>query len=292
MYLASLPWYDFPEIRPATDALWARLAHNLRVRGFGNTPISLERRMSYQQQWTSGTLLFSQACGYDVVLPYASHLRIVATPIYKAAGCHGPCYNSFVVVHRDSRITDLQQLRGSRCVINGLTSHSGMNSLRALVAPLHRGGRFFSEVYVSGSHELSLARLDEGKADVAAIDCITYEILRRYRPRSLSEIRILCSCASMPAPPYVVGAQLSDCELQRVGEALAETLEDPTIQGAKDVLLLDRIEKIPLADYEPIATLEREALRRGYAEISSSDAARSRSTESITMQPSTAERFL
>src|SRR5215212_2622471 len=104
MYFASLPWYDFPEIRPATDLLWASLSRNLRVRGFRDTPDKLDRSTAYESQWASGRLLFSQACGYDVLLPYSTHLRIVATPAYTAPGCSGPCYTSFAVVHKDSRV--------------------------------------------------------------------------------------------------------------------------------------------------------------------------------------------
>jgi ABC-type phosphate/phosphonate transport system substrate-binding protein len=269
MVFASFPWYDIPEIRPATDLLWACLSDKLRARGFEQTPVNLDRTVPYTHQWISGRLFFSQACGYDVLLPYANSLRILGTPVYRAAGCLGPRYSSLVVVHKDSSWKHLAGLRGSRCAVNTMTSHSGMNSLRAMVAPLHRSGRFFSEVQVTGAHELSLKRVGERAADVAAIDCVTYELLRRYRPRSLSQVRILCRTGAMPAPPYVAGAHLSEWERQSIAGALVETLQDPSVRAAKEALLLDRIESLPLAAYEPIAALDRDAFRRGYTEIGS-----------------------
>src|SRR4051812_729195 len=98
MYIASLPWYDFLEIRGATDLFWASLAGNLRARGFSGVPDALDRATPHCEQWTSGRLLFSQACGYDCLLPYSAHLQMIATPVYGAPGCRGPRYNSFVVI--------------------------------------------------------------------------------------------------------------------------------------------------------------------------------------------------
>ena len=48
---------------------------------------SLDRTTPYEQQWRSGQLLFSQACGYDVALDFSRDLRVVATPMYSAPGC-------------------------------------------------------------------------------------------------------------------------------------------------------------------------------------------------------------
>ena len=162
MFLASLPWYDLKETRPATNALWRGLAKNLRSRGFRDVPEMLDRQIPYVAQWTSGKLLFSQACGYDILLSYPNDLQIVATPVYTASGCKGSNYSSIVVVRDDSPVEHIESLRGSRCVINTLNSHSGMNALRALVAPLHLNGKFFSAVALSGSHESSL-RLPRGR---------------------------------------------------------------------------------------------------------------------------------
>ena len=73
------------------------------------------------------------------------------------------------------------------CVwVNSLESHSGANALRALVAPESRKGRFFSRVRTSGSHAGSIAALVQRRADVAAIDCVTYALLDRYRPSCLA----------------------------------------------------------------------------------------------------------
>lgn len=265
--VASLPWYDLEEVRWATDELWCRLAERLRRYGFRGVPPILERRMPYLEQWSSGRLLLSQACGYDVLLAYPQHLRLLATPRYAAEGCEGPYYRSLVVVRDDIRCREIRELRGGRCVINSETSQSGMNVLRALVAPLAEGGRFFAEVEISGSHEGSLERIRRGDADVAAIDCVTWALLGRHRPGSLDGLRVLGRTPAALAPPFVTSAALPLRNLGRLRAALADTLADPALGEVRRALLLDGVDVLPLSSYRPIAAFEKWARDHGYEEI-------------------------
>ena len=130
---ANLSWYDLPEVRHATDALWSSLARQFRLVGLTDVPRRLNRRVHYEDQWTSPHFLFGQACGYDVRIAHAGRLRVVAAPCYDVSGCEGSSYSSFVVVREGAAIGSLEDLRAARCVINTPTSHSGMNVLRALV---------------------------------------------------------------------------------------------------------------------------------------------------------------
>ena len=77
-----------------------RVSGNLRERGFKQVPEKLNRELPFDQQWTSGKLLFSQACGYYVVLAYKNCLRLVATPVYTVGGCSHGLYSSVIVVRR------------------------------------------------------------------------------------------------------------------------------------------------------------------------------------------------
>jgi ABC-type phosphate/phosphonate transport system substrate-binding protein len=140
----------------------------------------------------------------------------------------GPRYNSFVVISEDSSAKRFEDLRGARCVVNEMTSHSGMNALRGLMAPLHRGGRFFSEVAISGSHVASLATVAAGAADVAAIDCVTYELLRRYRPESLRRVLVEDACDEAAHRELMrsyarSGQRSSACEIGRSGSIKCKT---------------------------------------------------------------------
>ena len=58
------------------------------------------------------------------------------TPHYTAPGCRGTEYCSQILVGENSAIGAVAEAHGGVCAINRFESHSGMNALRALVAPL------------------------------------------------------------------------------------------------------------------------------------------------------------
>jgi ABC-type phosphate/phosphonate transport system substrate-binding protein len=267
MFLAGLSWYDLPEIRAANDALWCALAKQLKHFGLNGVPTQLDRTTPYPRQWTSGRLIFGQACGYDVLIAFPKHLQLVATPRYAAPGCDGHTYCSYVVVRDGSPYRELADLRHGRCVINTPTSHSGMNVLRCLVAPLHHRGRFFASVRLSGSHEASLNLLARGAADVAAIDCVTHALLRQHRPHLLRGTRVLCRTPNVPAPPFVTSSSTSSELVQRLRTALREAISQPDLSASMERLFLTGIDFLPLSAYQPIADHHNTAHHHGYLEL-------------------------
>lgn len=258
--VASLPWYDFEEVRPETDRFWSALVAAFRGRGIPGVPEQIDRTSPFEEQWKSGRLLFSQACGYDVILAHRDRLKVVATPVYDADGCSGPNYSSVIVVREDSLPRCFEDLRGTRAVINSPTSHSGMNIFRSMVAPFHEDGRFFEEVLQTGSHEASIASLARNQADVAAIDCITWSLLARRRPGLLTHVRVLARTPRMPAPPFVTGSETADRDIEAMRDALTEILATKSFTETG----LRGIEVLPSDAYAPLFDLERTAQRQGY----------------------------
>jgi hypothetical protein len=264
MSIASLPMYDLPEVRPALDALWAGLARHLAREGVPDVPCALTHGAPFDSSWSSTDLLVSQCCGYDLQNGYAGMLRPLATPCYRAPGCIGPAYSSVLVVGEDSPARSLEDLRGVICAINGWNSHSGMSALRALIAPLSRGGRFFARIEVSGSHRASLAMVARGEADVAAIDCVVHGLLVRHRPAAVAGTRPLGHTPQAPAPPFVTRAGTGDATVARLQTALFRAFDAPSLEPARADLLLAGIQVLPLAAYDRIKAFERFAARRGY----------------------------
>ena len=161
----------------------------------------------------------------------------------------------------------LEDLLGSVCVINGRESHSGMSALRALIAPLSSGGRFFSQVKVSGAHRESLAMVAQGEADIAAIDCVTVALLARHAPATLAGTRTLCRTASAIAPPFVSRAELGRPTSKRMQAALLRAFQDPGLAIERAALLLAGIRILPDFSYDEIRSFERTAFSCGCREL-------------------------
>jgi ABC-type phosphate/phosphonate transport system substrate-binding protein len=259
--------YDLPELREATDAWWSGLARALWREGIADVPDALTRPPHTEDIWSSEDLLLSQICGYNMVASWRGRLTYVATPCYAAAGCEGPLHSSVILASATSPAKTLNDLRGLRCVINGYSSHSGCNALRATIAPLARGGRFFGSVTVSGSHAQSIAILERGDADVTAIDCVTYALLAHVHPELSDRVRIVGRTVSAPVGPYVTRRDASDDFVLRLQRGLARAMQDPHLASARVALLLEGFEILPSERYDEIARLERDAFECRYRDF-------------------------
>jgi ABC-type phosphate/phosphonate transport system substrate-binding protein len=259
--------YDPPELRPAVDAWWRGLAGAMRAEGVPDVPDALDREIAFDALWSAPDMLLAQACGYPMVGAWADRLQYLATPQYAAPGCEGATYCSVLIVPADSPTQRIEDLRGTRCSINSRISHSGFNALRAHVAPLSRDGRFFGAVSLSGSHGESLEEIARGNADIAAIDCVSYEIFRRCRARTVAATRIIGRTARAPGLPYVTRLDAAPELRDKLQAGLLRAFADPALAAVRAELLITGVATLPVATYRCIADMAEDARRRGYFEL-------------------------
>ncbi len=256
--------YDLPELRPATDALWTAIAARLLDRGVA-APDVLSRGTDLPAMWTDRLLLLGQTCGYPLMTSLAGKVALITTPAYLAEGCDGALYRSAVVVRETDSAASLADLRGRRCAINDAASNSGMNVLRAAIAPLATGApRFFAETIMTGSHAASVVAVAEGRADLAAIDCVTWAHLQRWRPETAGKLRVLDWTQPTPGLPLITATATSGATVRALAGALDDVAADPALAEQRAALLLGGFVRVAAAAYERIVELERGAVAAGY----------------------------
>jgi ABC-type phosphate/phosphonate transport system substrate-binding protein len=264
--IAGLPMYDFPEIAAANDALWSRVAAGLRRRGV-EVPAALARGRDLAALWRDPGLVFAQTCGYPYITALRDAVALIATPEYGFPGCDGPAYRSVLVCPVQDSRRDLAAFRGAVAAINALDSNSGMNLFRATIAPLAGGQAFFSAVAVTGSHAASLAAVADRRADLAAIDCVTFGLLHRLRPDLVGRVAVVAESPSCPGLPYVASARLAGSAIAAAREALFDALADPALAAARAALGLTGARVLTSEDYERVLDLERAAAAAGYPKL-------------------------
>jgi len=255
--------YDLPELEAANDALWAAIAERLRAEGLDGVPERLTRGGSLEAIWTDPKLLLAQTCGYPLVTSLGERVCVVATPKYSAQGCDGAFYRSAVVVRGSDPARQLADLRGRRAAVNDLASNSGMNLLRAEVAPLAKDAPFFGAVTITGAHVASVEAVAAGEADVAAIDGVTWSHLQRRRPSTTQGLKVLSWTKAAPGLPLIT-AETDAGLLATLREALAQVARDAALTAVRERLLLDGFEILPEGAYDAILALERDAIAQGY----------------------------
>ena len=259
--IASLGMYDPRWLNDANTRLWQAIAASLRDAGHGDVPAQLCRTRPLDGIWTDPSLWLAQTCGYPLTTRLGHGVELVATPIYRAPGCEGAWHRSAVIVRQDDPAPGLAALANRTAAINARDSNTGMNLLRAAVAPLAQGARFFGRVIETGAHARSVWAVVGGQADVAAIDAVTLALLTDRYPALARRIRVLDWTAATPGLPLICAPGRDVALLRRV---LADVIDDPALAATRDVLRLDGISLLQRTAYAIIPSLEADAARAGY----------------------------
>ncbi len=239
--LATLPMYDWPEVRDATDAIWEAIADELGVKN------DLDRQIDYKTSWLRPDLLFSQTCGYPLTHKLRQRINYVATPCYEVNGCVGARYCSIIFAREDK---PLAEFKDCRAAFNSPDSMSGMLALKLVVAPF--GKSFFGSEIFSGGHVSSMQLVAAGDADICAIDAVCVALARCYRPHLLKGLFEVARSPLVPSLPFVT--QQSNVEQLR--HALSNVLQNPNMKSACQKLFMNKAEVLELSAYDEILELE------------------------------------
>jgi ABC-type phosphate/phosphonate transport system substrate-binding protein len=258
--------YDFPWTAAANDALWAAIAARLNEAGV-EAPNTLTREPDLEAQWRNPRLVFGQTCGYPYVTRLKDAVALIAAPKYSFPGCESASHRSFIIRGVSDRRRELSEFRGATAALNGWDSNSGMNLFRAAIASVAGGTPFFCALVVTGSHETSVAAVAEGRADIAAIDCVTFALLQRGSPELIERVAIVTESPLSPCLPFIASATLEPSTIDAVRAALFATLADPELAEARAALGLRGAREVSPADYGRVAEIERGAATAGYGRL-------------------------
>jgi len=215
--------------------------------------------------WLSPHLLLTQTCGYPLMTALRGQVRVVGRPRYEWPDSTGGNHCSLLLSRADDPRRSLPEFLGSRGVINGEDSNSGMNLLRQRLAPLHRDGQFFARVDISGSHRESLRWLRESQADLAAIDSVTFAYLTRYAEEEVAGLRVVERSALSPTLPYITVGTATDEHVETLRQVMNQALRD--LPDVVEVLGLQEVLPAAESDYQVILDYQREAEGVGFGRL-------------------------
>jgi ABC-type phosphate/phosphonate transport system substrate-binding protein len=259
-HIAELLMYTAPEpIHQANERWLARILEHLGVTRSDAEGLSL------LELWLSPHLLLTQTCGYPLMTALRGKVRVLGRPRYELPDSSGGNHCSLILGRIDDVRRTLADFQGSRGVINGQDSNSGMNLLRYRLAPLHRDGQFFAQVGISGSHRKSLRWLREDLADLAAIDSVTFAYLARHAAEEVAGLRVITRSALSPALPFITAATVSDERADELLRAMNLALRE--LPDVAETLGLPEVLPANESDYQVVLDYQREAEALGYGEL-------------------------
>ena len=257
-HYAELLMYVAPEpIQQANQQWLTRILEHLGLRRLNADHLDL------YALWRAPELLLTQTCGYPLITQLRGQVRVIGRPRYELPHSSDGEHCSVLLTRDDNPHQTLADFYNSRGVINGHDSNSGMNLLRERLASLQRNGRFFASVGISGAHRESLRWLRENRADLAAIDSVTYAYLARFAPLEVAGLRIVTRSAPSPTLPYIGALGLSDEQADQVRQAMNQALRD--LPQVAETLGLQEVLPAREDDYHVLLNYQQQAVSVGYS---------------------------
>jgi ABC-type phosphate/phosphonate transport system substrate-binding protein len=203
--IASLPMYDRAETAAANDRLWAAIRHGLRADGV-DAPQELQRGADdLWPQWTSPDLVFSQTCGFPYRARLHGSVTLIGTPDFGVEGCPPGYYRSVLVARADDPRDTVEEFDGAPFAYNEALSQSGWAAPYMHATSL--GIRLVPAIE-TGGHRYSALAVLSGKADFAALDAVTWRMLRRWEP-AMATLKVIGSTDATPGLPYIAASTMS-----------------------------------------------------------------------------------
>ncbi len=208
--IAALQMYDWPEVRGRTDVFWSRVRENLFSAGV-EAPVALSRPTNIHTPWPDASLILGQTCGLPYVSGLAGDAVVIGRPCYGLPNASTGYYRSALICRRDAPKA-LKDFQGRRAAINDLISQSGCNALAAEILGIGhpKGQPFFSTIEMTGSHRASAICVAEGKADIAAIDAVAWQLFEELEPARYADLRVVAWTAKSPALPFITSRRHAD----------------------------------------------------------------------------------
>lgn len=259
-HYAELLMYVAPEpIQQANQQWLKRILERLELRRLNADHLDLHGL------WLAPELLVTQTCGYPLMTQLRGQVRVIGRPRYELPhSSHGE-HCSLLLTRDDNPRHTLADFYNSRGVINGHDSNSGMNLLRERLAPLQRDGRFFASIDISGAHRESLRWLREDRADLAAIDSVTFDYLARFASQEVAGLRIIARSAPSPTLPYIGPKGLSDEQVAEIRRAMNQALED--LPQVAETLGVQAVLPASEDDYQRLLDYQKQAATAGYSTL-------------------------
>lgn len=182
------------------------------------------------------------------------NLELLAMPLVKGK----PIYHSYIIVHKDSPITSLKELRNKVFAFTDPKSNSGKLVPTYMLAKMKETPEtFFSRVEYSYGHDKSIRAVAEKIVDGAAVDSLIWEYAAIKRPELTNQTRIISKSDPYGIPPVVVRPGLDPGLKRKLKDILLAASNDPEGQEILKGMMIDSFVAGDDKNYDTIRAINR-----------------------------------
>ena len=216
-------------------------------------PVEFEQRRSYREDielLETGEHDFSWICSYPFSeLRQSKLVGLLVVPIF-----HGePLYRAYIIVHKDSSVRQIGELRGLVFAYSDPDSNSGYIVPRQMLRDSGQNpDSFFRKTFFTYSHTETIEAVSERVADAASVDSYVWEYLNRHNPELTAQTRVIQKSRTFGFPPLVYRIGIDPDLLRRMRDALLTMDQNPEGRALLSELMLDRFSTAPASLYDSV----------------------------------------
>jgi len=167
-------------------------------------------------------------------------------------------YQSYLIVHKDSRFQNLENLKGKTFAFTDPESNTGrLVPVYWLMQKRATPDTFFKKSLYTYSHDNSILAVARKLVDGAAVDGHIWEYYNRRNPFNTSKTRIIRKSESFGNPPVVASVYLSAKVKERIRQVLFSMHLNTDGKRILDKLMIDRFIAPKEAWYDPIRRMKQ-----------------------------------
>ena len=203
----------------------------------------------------TGTFVVGQVCGITLAMAPPGRFHYLATPVMDDNAVPAGHYNSLIITPRDGGIDSLASFDPAhhRTVINEPGSFSGAITFAAHLR--QATGHKLNTPLMSGGHLASVGMVAGGRADLAAIDRVSFALARAASPNDVAAVRVIDETAFYPGLPFVANGALPWQAVELIRDRLMDFRDQPAWREIADILQLRDLTILDAADYDIMATV-------------------------------------
>ncbi len=190
--------------------------------------------------------------------PYVEGHRDFGMELLCVPMCFGKTeYCSYFIVHKDSLIQNLEELRGKVFAFSDPLSNTGMLIPTYTLAMMgERPESFFRRHIFTYSHDNSIRSVAEKLVDGAAVDSLIWEYLKAEDPKWTAQTRIIYRSTPCGIPPVVVSPGIAPQLKEELRSAFLNMHNDPRGREILKRILIDRFTVIEDSAYNSIRQMK------------------------------------
>ncbi len=217
--------YAWPGLEVAVATFREKLHHACRAQSLALSGAANGQEFFSPDAFPAGRI--GQICAGPFAAATGARFAPVARPHYNLPGCPPGMYRAVLIVAAGHTASCLDDVHAECAAINSPCSFTGCTSLMWMLAERSRAEDLpFPTMVHTGGHHASLTAVAEGRADVASIDAVCWELAQRLTPELAAAVRPLAWGPCAPSPPFVIDARGDQGTAERARLALSTVLEE------------------------------------------------------------------